>query len=254
MATIEIPSPAGLLHVQVDDQDADLAQYKWHMAGGKGRKGEKNAGKYAARTAQLDAGPPVTILMHREIAVRMGLLAHLYPRRGGQGQWHVSIDHDDGDKLNNRRSNLKLKTRAGQMTNPNDFLRSTNASGVRGVSWDESRQRWYACVMVGGKTLNLGWWDTKPEAETARFYWDQNRQKLPVPRRRSNKTGCVGVSLIGGRYYASAYEKGKRIALGGYSTPEEASAARGEYDAASDKKEWLLAKLHQQFGDDEIIA
>ncbi len=229
MATIEVTSPGGLLHVQVDDQDADLAQYKWHMAGGKGK-----IGKYAARQAQLDDGPAVTIYMHREIAVRMGLLGHLYPRRGAQGQWHISIDHDDGDKLNNRRINLKLKSRAGQMTNPNDSLRSTNTSGVRGVSWVEARQQWYASVMKNGKTVNLGYWDEKEGAERARQYWDQTGTRLP-----SRAVPGTGIYELKGRFYARAFDGGRTISLGGSDTAEGAAAIRRSYDAAPDKAAWL---------------
>jgi len=157
---IPVRSPHGYLTTHVDDLDADLSQLRWAMAGGKGK-----IGKYAARAQGRQ-----TIYLHRVIAHRMGLIDKV----AGEGRSTASIDHIDGDKLNNRRSNLKLKTRSQQMLNGNDRLRANNRSGYRGVS--EARpgrpKPWMAYVQVNGRSKNLGWYASVEEAAAARARWD----------------------------------------------------------------------------------
>jgi len=107
----------------------------------------------------------------------MGLLASTAPEAGQRGKWHVSIDHENGDKLDCQRSNLRLRDRPRQMRNPNDRLRSTNRSGYRGVSYVKRREQygkpWMAYVTVNRKTINLGWYASAEEAAAARHRWDE---------------------------------------------------------------------------------
>lgn len=67
----------------------------------------------------------------------------------------VEIDHDDGDGENNRWSNLNKSTRQGNAKNLRK--RSDNISGVAGVVWDKSREKWMAYIHIGeGVMKNLG--------------------------------------------------------------------------------------------------
>jgi len=145
----------GRVTVVVDDEDSDVLGYAWSLAGGK-----KSVGQYV-KNAKLG-------YLHRVIAERMGLLDGI----DDYGLSGRSIDHVNGDKMDNRRENLRLRTRKEQMTNPNDGLRVTNKSGVRGVSFIKAENRWYANVMIDGKTRSLGKWKTLEEAKAARQYWD----------------------------------------------------------------------------------
>jgi hypothetical protein len=45
---------------------------------------------------------------------------------------------------------------------------STNTSGIRGVSYDKSRQKWSASIIFAGKTYNLGRFDSLKKAAEAR--------------------------------------------------------------------------------------
>lgn len=52
------------------------------------------------------------------------------------------IDHNDKNPFNNRRSNFKIATRSDQTANQN--LKKNNTSGVTGVYWFKTRNRWVA--------------------------------------------------------------------------------------------------------------
>jgi len=156
-----------MISTVVDDVDADLALHRWSMAGGKGSRG-----KYVSRKVR-----GTTEYMHRLIAQRMGLVAQVT----GEGRSAPSVDHANGDKLDNRRANLRLRDRPRQMRNANDGLRSTNRSGHRGVSFVAKRERfgkpWMAYVTVNYVTKNLGWYATVEEAAEARRRWDKEHAK-----------------------------------------------------------------------------
>src|SRR6266851_621253 len=165
MPAIRIRKQDGsILEVLVSDEDfAKASAVPWHMAGGKGR-----VGKYAFS--------PQLGYLHRWVALRMGLLSTTAPERGRRGRWRVSIDHENGNKLDCQRGNLRISGRSQQMLNPNDGLRSTNRSGYRGVSFVASRERfgkpWMAYVQHHGTSKNLGWYASAEEAAVARGRWD----------------------------------------------------------------------------------
>jgi hypothetical protein len=76
------------------------------------------------------------------------------------------VDHVDGDGLNNRRSNLRIATRAEN--NRNAAVRKDNTSGFKGVHWHKGDGRWQAQIRVAGKRIRLGAFDT-PEAAHAAY-------------------------------------------------------------------------------------
>lgn len=85
----------------------------------------------------------------------------------------VSVDHIDGDGLNNRRSNLRLASTAQNSWNTGRYR--NNTSGHKGVSWRADRQKWQVHIRIGGKRLSLGHYtDVKMAAaayaEAARKY------------------------------------------------------------------------------------
>lgn len=76
------------------------------------------------------------------------------------------IDHIDGDRANNRRTNLRLVTRQQNNMNCGDSKNST--SGIKGVSWHDERNKWRAYIMIDYRQKHLGLFDTKEEAKAAR--------------------------------------------------------------------------------------
>jgi hypothetical protein len=83
------------------------------------------------------------------------------------GEWpSLEVDHIDGDKANNRISNLRLVTRQGQ--NRNSCRRSDNTSGATGVSYSKNTAKWRARILVGGKQVYLGYFEDIEDAIIAR--------------------------------------------------------------------------------------
>lgn len=75
------------------------------------------------------------------------------------------IDHKDGDKLNNRRENLRVTNKSGNAANSSPQLNS--ASKYKGVTWDKSRGKWLAKIKKDGVTFNLGRFHTESLAAEA---------------------------------------------------------------------------------------
>jgi hypothetical protein len=69
----------------------------------------------------------------------------------------MEVDHIDGNRLNNQRSNLRLATSSQNKINRGP--RSDNKSGYKGVSWHKQRNKWTARIMVNGFYKHLGLFD-----------------------------------------------------------------------------------------------
>lgn len=75
------------------------------------------------------------------------------------------IDHVDGDRLNNRPSNLRPANERQNVGNSKMF--SNNTSGYRGVYLHSRRRKWCAQIKIKGETKYLGWYDTPEDAKSA---------------------------------------------------------------------------------------
>lgn len=75
------------------------------------------------------------------------------------------IDHINGNRVDNRISNLRLVTNAENARNQK--LRSTNTSGYNGVYFCKVMQSWAARATIDGKNVTLGYYET-PEAASVR--------------------------------------------------------------------------------------
>ena len=78
-----------------------------------------------------------------------------------------SIDHIDGDGLNNKFSNLRLATQ--QQNSFNKKMAKTNTSGVTGVFWRKNINKWGVCIRVSFKRFNLGYFDDFSKAVATRI-------------------------------------------------------------------------------------
>lgn len=113
----------------IDEQDGDLARFIWHL----------NPGGYAsgwAKRRSRGSGTDLngTQLMHRVI---LGVAPG------------VEVDHINRNRLDNRRSNLRLATRSENARNTKRSIQNT--SGYKGIQFDRVSRRWSATVTCLGK-------------------------------------------------------------------------------------------------------
>jgi hypothetical protein len=64
------------------------------------------------------------------------------------GEWPEFIDHINGNRADNRIENLRPATKRQNIWNQD--ITSRNTSGIKGISFDKSVNRWYARVSANG--------------------------------------------------------------------------------------------------------
>lgn len=80
------------------------------------------------------------------------------------------IDHIDGNPENNKLHNLRSVTK--QTNAKNQRLRSTNTSGVNGVSWKEGKNIWRVRVRERDTHIHLGHFANFEDAVACRQAYD----------------------------------------------------------------------------------
>ena len=180
-----------------------------------------------------------------------------YAYNGARGPMHrfllsaptgVMVDHIDGNRLNNRRSNLRLCSNSQNQANRQVFR---GASPFKGVVWQKRTNgtgSWKAQLVDQGVVIYLGVFKTDREAAAAyneeairRFgkFASLNDLSLQASslqsheRRqvnRSNPSGFKGVSFDAGRgrWMAQLACKGKTHLKKRFKTAEEAARAYDE--------------------------
>jgi hypothetical protein len=117
-----------------------LSQFKWRAMY------DQTTGRwYAGRS---EGGR--TILMHREIM---------------DAPAGTTVDHINGDGLDNRGRNLRHATNAQNAWNRGKH--KNNTTGYKGVHRDRARRKVRARITVNGKNIHLGWFTDPREAALA---------------------------------------------------------------------------------------
>lgn len=96
------------------------------------------------------------------------------------------VDHINGDRSDNRWTNLREVTRTENSRN--HALDARNKSGVHGVCWRETHSKWEAVISAGSKRMRLGMHDDFFEAVCARksaevrhqFHDNHGRKQTPM--------------------------------------------------------------------------
>jgi hypothetical protein len=84
------------------------------------------------------------------------------------GKWPSDlIDHINGDRTDNRASNLRTASNLQNSQN-RTCVHPSNTSGTRGVTWDSRRKRWFAKITVAEKQIALGRYARIEDAVRAR--------------------------------------------------------------------------------------
>lgn len=92
------------------------------------------------------------------------------------------VDHINRNKLDNRNENLREVTNSQNQVNQG--MMKNNTSGITGVTWDKSRNKWKVNLNINNKCYNLGRFDTLEKAKEIRFQAEKEYQKEYVPIER----------------------------------------------------------------------
>ena len=87
------------------------------------------------------------------------------------GQQPNNIDHIDGNGLNNKWKNLRSVPH--RINCKNQKIYTTNTSGKGGISYRKDTNKWRARIMVDDKPINLGSFEDKEDAISARIKAEQ---------------------------------------------------------------------------------
>lgn len=128
----------------IDDEDFDrVSKYKWHCL----------ANDYAARKFYYEKkdGKWVTkyIRLHQFVL----------------NEFNKEIDHINGNRLDNRKENLRFCDRT--LNNANIGLKSNNTSGYKGVRLNRTMKKWFASITAYKKVYYLGSFKDKIDAAKA---------------------------------------------------------------------------------------
>lgn len=119
-----------------DDMFEELSKHKWHF------------GEGYARRAEYKNGWSRLVRMHHAVLPR---------------PVNLFVDHINGDKLDNRRCNLRLVTKSQNMMNVGN--RANTKSGFKGVSLFQ--KGWKAYINKDRKQIHLGCFNTPEKAAQA---------------------------------------------------------------------------------------
>lgn len=112
----------------VDDRDyLKILKYKWHIDG---------RGYVMRNRLTKDDGSPIQL--HRLI---------LNPSQDKQ------VDHINGDRLDNRRDNLRVCSKSQNMCNRGP--QKNNTSGFKGIYYDKFAEKWRAKANFNGKVYSI---------------------------------------------------------------------------------------------------
>jgi hypothetical protein len=91
------------------------------------------------------------------------------------------VDHINGDRLDNRRANLRIASRSNNLKNKTR-RRSDNTTGVTGVYWHQQCRKWTAQIHINGRAKHLGLFATKAGAAKARRVAEIHHYREFAPR------------------------------------------------------------------------
>ncbi|MHC8516808.1 HNH endonuclease [Sporosarcina sp. ITBMC105] len=117
-----------------------LSMFEWHFTGN----------GYAGRRLPVNEGGNI-VSMHREVI--------------GEVPEGMVVDHINRNKLDNRRSNLRITTQSNNAANSGPRRNST--SKYKGVHWRKKDMKWVAKIERKGRALTIGLFNAEEHAALA---------------------------------------------------------------------------------------
>lgn len=127
----------------VDDEDyAKISKFKWYL----------HSGGYAATSGigKVDGKVRRYIYMHR-------IVNQTFPG--------MDTDHINGNKLDNRKENLRSCNRSGNAKNVQ--LRKNSLSGFKGVHWHKGANKWRSQIQKDKIKFHIGFYEEIKDAARA---------------------------------------------------------------------------------------
>lgn len=122
--------------VDFEDYERIMAMGKWHYT----HKG------YASKRKDMNGHS----FMHRVIM---------------NAPKNAQVDHIWGNRLDNRKENLRICTNSQNQYNSR--IQKNNKSGYKGVSWHKKNKKWKAKIQLSGRDIHLGYFICPIEAAKA---------------------------------------------------------------------------------------
>lgn len=136
--------------------DAATGELTWQAGTRKGR-----------RAGYIDSNGYRRVLVDGRVYAAHRLVWRLH-----YGVWpNKSLDHINGDRDDNRPTNLRLASPLEQMRNR--ATNGNNTSGFMGVTWSKSSNKWQATIKVKGRLIYLGVFAALQDAANARKQAEQ---------------------------------------------------------------------------------
>lgn len=143
----EIQLNKGIISI-IDDEDFEyLNQWKWYLL-------KSHTNYYAIRTSKPENK---LIQLHRVVI------------KAKEGEF---VDHINGNKLDNRKINLRICTKA--QNSQNRKMSKFNKSGFNGVSWCIKNKKWVSQISCENKKIHIGYYIDPKDAARA---YNQAAQK-----------------------------------------------------------------------------
>jgi hypothetical protein len=148
-----IPLTQGKFALIDQDDFERVSKFKWYYNGYEQNKG------YARRNIRVSKTRRTALLLHREIL--------------GITDSSIIIDHINGDRLDNRKVNLRI---ANALINAQNSSVRKHSSIYIGVGFYKKLKKWRSRITVNKKLINIGLYETQEEARDARKFFIEENQ------------------------------------------------------------------------------
>ena len=146
------PAITAELARELFDYDAETGRFTWRTGARAGRV-----------VGTVDSSGYLCVNVRGKF-MRLHRLAWLI----SSGAWPEKlIDHIDGDRLNNRFTNLREVNSSGNQQNRATPNRNRSSGGPLGAHLHRQTGKWVAQIMVSGKRRCLGYFETAEQAGAA---------------------------------------------------------------------------------------
>lgn len=153
--------PDGVL---IDEEDREMLENfgKWHIT-------EKG---YVRKTIRVKGEKDRNIAMHR----------YIYQNKYGDIPNKMQIDHINGNRLDNRKDNLRPVT---------DQENHWNVTKAKGYRWHTEAKKWQAQIGFNNQIIDLGFFDKEEDARNA--YLEAKKIYHVIPERKENVTNSSNI-------------------------------------------------------------